>query len=227
MTPGDGSGLGSIGAVGPVDSPASFGNGAAAVGLPLQEQLALLRESLARHGELDVRTLHYHLEQADATMREGFWHAAVNEARSFIEALIVGIAEFESARRHDQLSGLPPNGESRSGYHECRKYLVTVGFADGDEMDLFKQVYAIASRKGSHPGVTDEVWGRLVCHFCWMASYFLLSRYSAWKSHGRRRPGDPDGSGPGGQGPLGSCLQWLGGVARRVAGGHHTRTATR
>ncbi len=171
------------------------GNGAAAVGLPPQEQLALLRESLERHRELDLRTLRYHLEQAGATAREGCWHAAVNEARSFIEGLIVGLAEFESARRHDLLSGLPPNGESRSGYHDCRKYLVTVGFADVDEMDLFKQVYAIASRKGSHPGVTDEVWGRLVCHLCWMTGYFLLSRYSAWKSHGRRWPPDPDGSG--------------------------------
>ncbi len=203
------------------------GDSAAAVGITLHEQLALLRESLASHDELDLKTLRYHLNQADATVREGFWHAAVNEARSFIEALIVGIAEFESARRHDQLSGLSLNAESRSGYHECRKYLVTLGFTDGVGMDLFKQVYRITSRKGSHPGVTDEMWGRLVCQLCWTASYFLLSRYGAWKSHGRRWPGDPDAPDPGGRGPLGSCMHWLGGVARRVAGGRHTRTATR
>ena len=201
------------------------GNSAAAVGLPPQEQLAMLRESLERHRELAVRTLRYHLEQADATAREGCWHAAVNEARSFIEALIVGIAEFESARRHDLLSGLPPNGESRSGYHECRKYLVTVGFADVDEMDLFKQVYAVASRKGSHPGVTDEVWGRLVCHLCWMTGYFLLNRYAVWKSHRRRWPADSDGSGAASDGAVrGPCLRWLQGVARRFAVGRRLRT---
>ncbi len=201
------------------------GNSAAAVGLPPQEQLALLRETIERHRELPVRTLRYHLEQADATAREGCWHAAVNEARSFIEALIVGIAEFESARRHDLLSGLPPNGESRSGYHECRKYLVTLGFADVDEMDLFKQVYAVASRKGSHPGVTDEVWGRLVCHLCWMTGYFLLNRYAVWKSHRRRWPADSAGSGAAHDGAArGLCARWLQGVARRFADGRRLRT---
>ena len=204
------------------------GDSAAAVGLTLHEQLALLRESLAPHDELDLRTLRYHLEQADATVREGFWHAAVNEARSFIEALIVGMAEFESARRHDQLSGLSLHAESRSGYHESRKYLVTLGFTDGTGMDLFKQVYRITSRKGSHPGVTDEMWGRLVCHLCWTASYFLLCRYGAWKSHGRRWPGDPGDSDAAGNGAApGRCKRWLQGVVRRVAGGQRTRAATR
>lgn len=203
-------------------------NGAAATGIPLQEQVALLRESLAPHDELDLKTLRYHLDQADATVREGFWHAAVNEARSFIEALIVGMAEFESARRHDQLSGLSLHAESRSGYHESRKYLVSLGFTDGVGMDLFKQVYRITSRKGSHPGVTDEMWGRLVCHLCWTASYFLLCRYGAWKSHGRRWPGDrgePDAA-RNGAAP-GPCMRWLRRIARRVAGGRRTGTATR
>jgi hypothetical protein len=92
-------------------------------------------------------------------------------------------------------------------------------------MDLFKQVYAIASRKGSHPGVTDAVWGRLVCHFCWTTGYFLLSRYSVWKSHGRRWPPDPDGSGAAHDGALrGLCARWLQGVARRFADGWHVWT---
>jgi hypothetical protein len=208
-TPGDGNG----------------GNSAAAVGLPPQEQLALLRQSLERHRELDLRTLRYHLEQADATARAGCWHAAINEARSFIEALIVGLAEFESARRRDLLSGLPPNGESRSGYHECRKSLVTVGFADLDEMDLFKQVYAVASRKGSHPGVTDEVWGRLVCHLCWSTGYFLLNRYSVWKSHGRRWPADSGRSAAPRDGAArGLCARWLHGLARRFRDGRRVST---
>ena len=95
-------------------------------------------------------------------------------------------------------------------------------------MDLFKQVYAVASRKGSHPGVTDEVWGRLVCHLCWMTGYFLLNRYTVWKSHRRRWPADPGGSESARQWrPLGPCLRWLGGVARRVADGRRMGTATR
>ena len=128
------------------------------------------------------------------------------------------------ARRRDLLSGLPPNAESRSGYHECRKYLVTVGFADVDEMDLFKQVYAVASRKGSHPGVTDEVWGRLVCHLCWTTGYFLLNRYAVWKSHRRRWPADPGVSGAGNDGVMPGSWRWLQGVARRIIKGRRART---
>ncbi len=175
-----------------------------------QVSSVLLREVIGRHEELDVATLGYHLAQAQETARAGCWHAAVNEARSFIEELIVGIAEFESGRRRDVLSGLTPKVESRAGYHECRKYLVTVGFTDADEMDLFKHVYAVAGRKGSHPGVTDESWGRLTCHLCWTTGYFLLNRYAAWKSHRRRWPDGTAGTHPR---PAGS-LEAVTGVLR-------------
>ncbi len=147
-------------------------------------ELPWVAEQLETHGELDVKTLRYHLEQADATAKEDCWHASVNEARCFVEALIVGIAEYEASKRHHHVTGVPTI-ESKSGYQECRKYLVNIGFADADAMDFFKQAYALASRKGSHPGVTDETWGRLISHLCWTGSYLLLQRYAAWKQNGR------------------------------------------
>lgn len=147
-------------------------------------ELPWIAEQLETHAELDVATLRYHLDQADATAREDYWHASVNEARCFLEALIVGIAEYEASKRHHQISGLPTL-DSKSGYHECRKYLVSIGFADADAMDFFKHAYALASRKGSHPGVTDETWGRLISHLCWTGSYLLLQRYAAWKQNRR------------------------------------------
>ena len=193
----------------------------AAVALGTEELLALLVSSLGQHPELDFKTLTYHLQQSDATARDGYWHSAVNEARAFVERLIVGIAESESRRRRHLLSGLTPNPKLRSGYHESRKYLVTAGFAQVDEMDLFKHIYAIANRKGARPGVTDEPWGHLICHLCWTSSYFLLTRYTAWKSNRRRWPVDRRRSGgvsPMRPGSNGSWRGWLAGVLRRTAG---------
>ncbi len=193
---------------------------AAAVGSASEELLALLIASLEQHRELDLTTLDYHLEQSQATACEGHWHSAVNEARSVIEALIVGMADAESDRRHHLISGGFPGPDSRSGFHECRKYLVTVGFVDSDDMELFRHLYAIASRKGAHPGVTDEARGRLVCHLCWMASYMLVSRYAVWKSNGRHWPEDrrePDRSVPAQVRANGSWRGWLGGILRSKA----------
>ena len=147
-------------------------------------ELPWIAEEVEKHTELDVETLLYHLEQAEATARENHWHSAVNEARCFVEALIVGIAEYEGSKRHHDVAGLP-TVNSNSGFQECRKYLIHIGFADGDAMDFFKHAYALASRKGSHPGVTEETWGRLISHLCWTGSYVLLQRYAAWKQNGR------------------------------------------
>lgn len=193
---------------------------AAGVDLVSRELLAILARDLEGHAELDPTTLVYHLRQAEATAGDGHWHSAVNEARSFIEGLLVGMAESESLRRNHVISGVTPGAEWRSGYHECRKYLVTVGFTGADEMDLFKHVYAIASRKGAHPGVTEEGWGRLVCHLCWTSGYLLLNRYAAWKTSGRRRTGDRRGRQChlGRWGLNGSWRSWLSGVLRRTVG---------
>ncbi len=54
--------------------------------------LAGLLGDLGQHPELDLDTLTYHVRQSDATAADGYWHASINEARSFLEALIVSIA---------------------------------------------------------------------------------------------------------------------------------------
>ena len=56
-----------------------------------RERLADLLPRLLRHDELDLETLAYHLQQSDATAADGYCHAAINEARSFLEALVVNI----------------------------------------------------------------------------------------------------------------------------------------
>ena len=53
--------------------------------------LHTLLADVARHEELDLDTLTYHVQQSDATAADGYWHASINEARSFLEALLVGI----------------------------------------------------------------------------------------------------------------------------------------
>ena len=64
---------------------------AAAVAVTPCFSLASLICDLGPHPELDVDTLAHHLTQSDATAAEGHCHAAVNEARSFLEGLLVGI----------------------------------------------------------------------------------------------------------------------------------------
>ena len=169
-----------------------------------QDRVAALLAGLRRHPELDQETLCYHLQQAEATAAHGCWHASVNEARSFLEGLMASIAAAESRKRDMPIPGTPKNGDARSGYVECRKYLGMIGFAAGEEEELFKHVYSLASRRGSHPGVTDESWGRLVCHLCWTTSHHLLTRYGLWKSHGRRWPEGTTGP----RGPSSSNGSW-------------------
>ena len=55
-------------------------------------RLAPLSAELERWPELGLKTLVYHLGQSDATAADGHWHAAVHEARSFLEALVLGMA---------------------------------------------------------------------------------------------------------------------------------------
>ena len=186
--------------------------GEASVVLPPRLASTLL-VSLAEHAELDGLTLRYHVEQWEATARAGFWHAAVNEARSFVEALLVNIAAVEAVRRKESISGVTHGVDSSSAYYAARKYVVTVGFANVDEIEVFRQIYSMASRRGSHPGITDPTWGILVSEFCWITGHYLLERYAAWKANGRKWPGSETGSsdprGPHRWGRIASCWRWL------------------
>ena len=149
--------------------------------------LAALLHDLRPHAELDLRTLAYHLRQCDATAAVGYCHAAINEARSFLEALVVSIVH--AAQRDAARAGASENGRERSqngtAFRTYRRYLLEAGFIDADENDLLQYVYSVASAKGGHHGVTDEAWTRLARRIVFATGQYLLHRYAAWKHNGR------------------------------------------
>ena len=155
---------------------------------PVCFSLAALLDDLRLHAELDVRTLAYHLRQSDATAADGYCHAAINEARSFLEALVVSIVH--AVERDTEAQGADGNGRSGghtgTAFRTYRRQLVEAGFLDADENTLLQYVYSVASAKGSHHGVTDEAWTRLARRIVFAAAQYLLVRYAAWKHHGRQ-----------------------------------------
>ena len=184
-------------------------------GFATGEDLAVLLPDLRGHPELDLKTLAYHLEQSDATAADGYCHAAINEARSFLEALIVNI--FLAAQR-DVVPGADGegngNGRDRSqngtAFRTWRRYLCEMGFLDGEENELLQWVYGVASAKGSHHGVTDEAWTRLVRRIILATGHYLLHRYAAWKRDGRLA------ATPIQRRPASACRRWLRRVIRRL-----------
>ena len=150
--------------------------------------LAALLDEIARHPELDLDTLGYHVGQSDATADDGYWHASINEARSFLEALLVGMLCTVCAEPADNYQITSRKGTPFRCY---RRRLVEAGFLDVDENELLQYVYSVASAKGSHHGVTDEAWTRLARRMVWIAGQYLLKRYAVWKSDGmtEQRPG--------------------------------------
>lgn len=149
-----------------------------------QEELTSLLPELERHTELGLETMRYHAEQSDATARDGYWHASINEARSFLEALVMSIALVE---RKESMAQFRKGRETQGGLRLCRRYLQDVGFLDIDEDILVSHVYSIASAKGSHLGVTDEAWCRVGRRMIWTTGQYLAQRYQAWKDTDRRR----------------------------------------
>ena len=160
---------------------------------PPSFSLAALLGDLGPHPELDLDTLAHHLTQSDATAAEGYWHAAVNEARSFLEGLMVGILH---AVRPD-----PPDKSSDSGstyrtpFRCYRRRLFEAGFIDVDENELLQYVYGVASAKGCHPGVVSEVWSRLARRMVFITAQYMIQHYAAWKSTPPGTPAAPRAGG--------------------------------
>ena len=147
--------------------------------------LTALIGDLRPHPELDLDTLAYHLTQSDATAVEGYWHAAINEARSFLEALLVSIVRAVRPDAPDKSNG---NGSNNGMPFRCyRRSLMEAGFIDIDENELLQYVYGVASAKGSHHGVTNEAWSRLARRMVFITGQYMIQHYGAWKS----APGTP------------------------------------
>ncbi len=170
-------------------SCAGVGDGDGDRPVPAQPADALvgLLAVLEHHPELDLKTLGYHLQQSDATAADGYCHAAINEARSLLEALVVNIVRVAQ----DKAGGTDADGNGRersqngTAFRTWRRYLCQMGLVDSEENELLQWVYGVASAKGSHHGVTDEAWARLVRRVVLATSHYLLHRYAAWKRQGR------------------------------------------
>ena len=146
------------------------------------------------------------MRQSDATAADGYRHAWINEARSFLEALLVGMVFSVCAESADEQKGRSRNGTPFRG---SRRRLVEGGFLGADENDLLQYVNSIASAKGSHHRVTDETWTRLAGRMVWATGEYLLTRYEAWKSGGMkdRRFGTLDRAGRWCPTALRACLR--------------------
>ena len=142
--------------------------------------LAALLGDLRPHPELDLDTLAHHLTQSDATAAEGYWHAAVNEARSFLEGLLDGILHAVCPDPPDKSNG---NGATyRTPFRGYRRSLLRAGFINADEDELLQYVHGLASSKGCHPGVISEVWSRLARRMVFTTGQYMIQHYGAWRA---------------------------------------------
>jgi hypothetical protein len=173
--------------------------------------LAALLDDLRQHPELDLDTLTYHLRQSDATAADGYWHAAINEARSFLEALVVSIVHaIQRDAAGDQVdSALRDRSQNGTAFRTYRRYLLEAGFIDGDENELLQYVYSVASAKGSHHGVTDETWCRLARRMVFTTGQYVMQRYATWC-----HDGPP--TAPREERPASSRRRWLARVIRTL-----------
>lgn len=141
--------------------------------------LYTLLDDVARHKELDLETLTHHVRQSDATAANGYWHASITEARSFLEALLVSILCMVCDQPADkQKSTL----RDATPFRYCLRRLREAGFLDANENDLLQYVHRMASCNGSHDSVIDEAWARLVRRMVWATGQYLLTCYEMWKS---------------------------------------------
>ncbi|MCG8405532.1 MAG: hypothetical protein MI923_10080 [Phycisphaerales bacterium] len=150
------------------------------------EPLAALLPDLQSHPELDLETLVYHLRQSDATATDGYCHASINEARSFLEALVVSIVHAVRRTKTDSKeSRLRDPSQNGTSFRAHRRSLLESGFIDADENDLLQYMYSVASAKGGHHGITDYVWAQLARRIVDATARYLLCRYASWKQEGR------------------------------------------
>ncbi len=153
--------------------------------------LAALLVELRPYTELDQRTPAYHLQQSDATAADGYHHAAINEARSFLESLTVTIVrEVRRAAEGRSETACEPPSSNTTAYRAHRRFLMESGFLDADENELVRYAYSLASAKGSHHGIADEAWACLthrVVHAARASPFRIESRLTAASHRGQSK----------------------------------------
>ena len=139
---------------------------------------------IRQFAEIDPVTIIHHIDESDATFENGNWHASANEARATLEGLVCGIALAEAKHRGESIPNYPKQSERRSSFGPCREYLNRIGFLTVDENTLVSGFYSVASKQGSHPGITDEEMAKLVRRHCWVSAQYVIKRFSEWKRRG-------------------------------------------
>lgn len=142
-------------------------------------QLAKLSDELTRWSELDLKTMSYHLGQSDALAADGYYHAAVHEARSFLEALVQSMALTVQGEVPGQFKRAI---DSQSRLRLCRDALFGLGYLDAEECNLLVNVFVIVREKGSHAGIADEAWCRMSRQFVRTTADYFIKRYASWRS---------------------------------------------
>lgn len=163
--------------------PSTAAGPAGAVGSAetVESCLVTLLPGLQQHPNLDYRTLAYHAEQCDATARDGYWHAAINEARTFLEALVINIALEEERPSEESIADFRKRREAHCGFPSCCRYLEEIGFFNLDERVMVQHTYTLDGAGGIREGVGEEPWSRLVRRMIHIAAQYVIRRYEAWK----------------------------------------------
>lgn len=142
-------------------------------------RMADLLPELAPYGELDIETIGYHARESDATAADGHWHAAVNEARSLLEALVVGAAVATGGRDPETFRR---ETHSEACYKKARRLLREAGFLPAGDSDILMHVHGLVSGSGSHPRVVDAESGGYCLELIAVTVRYLIRRYASWRS---------------------------------------------
>jgi hypothetical protein len=171
-------------------SPAGVQAESPAEVLPVGEEVesALLAEpdeavraalaALRKFPELDQRKVRFHLQQSRAMAVQGYYRAAIDEARAFLVAIATGIGQVA------QRSKLHADGKVEhglAGLKVARRYLLVTRILNERDSDLLTQVLGMVSAPSTQDCVADAGWCDVASALiCTMARH-LLRRYESWK----------------------------------------------
>jgi hypothetical protein len=142
------------------------------------EEIRAALAALRKYPELDQRKVRYHLQQSRAMAVQGYYRAAIDEARAFLVAIATGIGQVA------QRSKLHADGKVEhglAGLKVARRYLLATRMLNERDSDLLTQVLGMVSAPGPQDCVPDAGWCDVTSGLiCTMARH-LLRRYESWK----------------------------------------------